>query len=114
MNQHKLVVVLAGAALMLSVAVATAASAQERPTIPKEAVEAAKRAAAQPAGKAPSGPALPAPLGCQGPITKVIDTGYEDLKFTPAVYGTNPGGGEGGQFDRTPVLSTRVTLAAGT
>jgi hypothetical protein len=53
------------------------------------------------------------PLGCSGPITKVLDIAYEGLKTTTAVYGTNPGGGEGGQFDKTPVLTTKVTLAAG-
>jgi hypothetical protein len=40
----------------------------------------------------------------------VIDVGYEGVKTTTAVYGTNPGGGEGGQFDKTPVLSTKVEL----
>jgi len=53
----------------------------------------------------------PLALSCSGPITKVIDVAYEDLKTTSAVYGSGPGGGEGGQFDKTPVLSTKVTLA---
>ena len=93
------------------------AQAQERPAFSKEAVEAAKRAAAQQAAKpgAPAPAPVPAPLvlGCRGPVSHVLDTAFEGVKFTSAVYGTSPGGGEGRQFDPTPVLSTRVTLAAG-
>lgn len=76
-------------------------SAQERPFI------------VEPKGEAPT-PAAPQPalMGCGGPITKVMDLGYEGLKTTTAVYGTNPGGGEGGQFDKVPVLTTKVQLAA--
>jgi len=85
------------------------ANAQERETFPKEQVEAAKRGAPQ-TEKA----AAPTTLGCRGPITQVVDAGDENLRFTSAVYGTNPGGGEGHQFDKTPVLSTTVTLAKGT
>ena len=112
MKHHKLVTAI-GCAAVLSVGLATAAGAQERSAFPKEAVEAAKRAAAQPAGKAPAA-AAPVQLGCRGPVSLVLDTGFEGLKFTSAVFGTNPGGGEGGQFDKKPVLTTRVTLAAGT
>jgi len=52
-------------------------------------------------------------LDCSGPIARVIDVGYEGVKTTTAVFGTSPGGGEGGQFDKTPVLSTKVDLAEG-
>lgn len=97
---------------------ASDARAQERNAFTKQDVDAAKRAAPQPAGKpattAQAAKAAPAPLACRGPVSLVLDTAFEGLKFTPAVYGTNPGGGEGGQFDKTPVLSTRVTLAQGT
>jgi hypothetical protein len=65
-------------------------------------------------GAAPAKPAGPVILECTGPITKVIDVAYEDVKTTSVVYGSNPGGGEGKQFDQTPVLSTKVTLAKGT
>ena len=85
---------------------------QERETFSKEAVEAAKRA--EKAGPNKADAAAPALLGCKGPITQVLDLGFEGLKFTSAVYGTTPGGGEGGQFDKTPVLTTRVSLAKGT
>jgi len=79
---------------------------QEGPAFSKEAQERARKAAASKA-------VAPALLGCRGPITQVIDTAYEDVKFTSAVYGTSPGGGEGGQFDKAPVLTTKVTLANG-
>jgi hypothetical protein len=60
-----------------------------------------------PGGQVPQ----PSPVSaCAGPITRVIDIGYEGVKTTTAVYGQNPGGGEGGQFDKTPVLSTKVEL----
>jgi hypothetical protein len=117
-NHHRLVVsVLGGVAMILSLGTATGAHAQERSAFSKKDVEAAKRAATQSAAKAPTAQAAqaaPAPLGCRGPITQVLDVAFEGLKFTSAVYGTNPGGGEGGQFDKTPVLSTKVTLAQGT
>lgn len=57
--------------------------------------------------------AAPKPLACTGPITKVIDVADESLKLTSALYGSTPGGGEGGQFDKTPVLSAKVTLTQG-
>ncbi|HXT62717.1 MAG TPA: hypothetical protein VN696_06740 [Pyrinomonadaceae bacterium] len=85
------------------------ANAQEREAFPKEQVEAAKRGGPQ------TEKALVATtLGCRGPITQVVDVGDENLRVTSAVYGTNPGGGEGQQFDKTPLLSTTVTLAKGT
>ena len=40
----------------------------------------------------------------------MLDVAYEGFKATSAVFGSNPGGGEGGQFDKTPVLSTKVEL----
>jgi hypothetical protein len=55
------------------------------------------------------GPEAPI-LGCNGAITKVLDVAYEGFKATSAVFGSSPGGGEGGQFDKTPVLSTKVEL----
>jgi hypothetical protein len=80
-------------------------NAQEQPLFSKEQQEQARKTATQ--------PITPALLGCRGPITQVIDVGYEDVKITFAVYGTSPGGGEGQEFDKTPVLSTSVTLLKG-
>ena len=93
-------------ALFVLLNTARRVDAQERQTFTKEQQEQARKGAAQ----APA----PLPLGCRGPVTQVLDLGDENLKFTPAVFGTNPGGGEGGQFDKTPVLTTRVSLAQGT
>jgi hypothetical protein len=91
------------AALAASVIVLGAASAgaQERrfyQDVPKQGA-AKDRAAAE----APT-------LECSGPIARVIDLAFEGGKTTSAVFGNNPGGGEGGQFDKTPVLSTKLEL----
>lgn len=67
----------------------------------------------QDAAPAERGPGA-ATLNCTGPITKVVDVSYEGVKTTSALYGSSPGGGQGGQFDKTPVLTTKVTLAQGT
>lgn len=50
---------------------------------------------------------------CRGPVTRVMDVGYEGVKTTSFNWSNTTGGGESGRFDKTPVLSTRVTLAAG-
>lgn len=50
---------------------------------------------------------------CASTVTNIIDVGDEGQHTTAAVFGTNPGGGEGGQFDKTPVLSTKVVLTDG-
>src|SRR5262245_2048503 len=58
--------------------------------------------------------AHPSPaLRCKGPITSVLDVGFEGLKFTPFNWSSTAGGGESGRFDPTPVLSTTVTLTDG-
>ncbi|HEX4860633.1 MAG TPA: hypothetical protein VFV07_05315 [Rhizomicrobium sp.] len=61
------------------------------------------------------GPAAPviAPYTCKGPVNLVVDVADENLHTTTAVFGTTPGGGEGKQFDKTPVLTTKVTLRDG-
>jgi len=93
-------------ALILLPGLASVVKGQERPIFPKEEVERARNAASQ--GNAP------APvLRCTGPITRVIDVGDENVRFTSANFHANPGGGEGGGFDKTPLLSTNVTLAQG-
>ncbi|HWN11302.1 MAG TPA: hypothetical protein VNO50_18850 [Pyrinomonadaceae bacterium] len=88
---------------------------QDRQTFSKEDIERAKKAAGQSDGKqahalqpAPSG------LGCRGPITQVLDVADENVRFTGANYFTNPGGGQGAGFDKTPLLTTKVQLAQGT
>lgn len=86
-----------------------AANPPARPAFSRELVEAARKAS-ETGGKANKDEKEPAELGCTGRITRVIDVGYEGLKFTPAVFGSSPGGGEGGQFDKTPILSTRIEL----
>jgi hypothetical protein len=57
--------------------------------------------------------AAPAPttiLRCTGPVARVMDLADEGVRTTSAVFGTNPGGGEGRQFDKTPLLSTKLNL----
>ena len=44
-------------------------------------------------------------LACEGKVRLAIDAADEAVHATPAIFGTAPGGGEGGQFDPTPVLS---------
>ena len=97
-------------ALTVLLSTCNGVNAQERQTFPKEEVERARKEEQQ---KAAPQAAMPAVLGCRGPITQVMDVGHEGLMFTSANYFTNPGGGEGGGFDKTPVLSTKVTLAQG-
>lgn len=92
------------------------AQEREQPAFSKEEVERARREAGEqerrPAPQAAEAVA-PAKLGCRGPITRVLDVGDENLRFTSANYFASPGGGEGGRFDKTPVLSTRVELTGG-
>ena len=53
-------------------------------------------------------------LTCQGKIRRTTDVADEVVHATPAIFGTGPGGGEGGQFDPTPVLSINdVSLQEG-
>jgi hypothetical protein len=70
----------------------------------------------------PKGDARPAAKGafshkgvqnCRGPIARVEDVGDETWKTTGANFNAPAGGGEGGRFDKTPVLSTKVTLKEG-
>jgi hypothetical protein len=86
-------------------------NAQERPAFSKEEVERAKRDSTQ-AGAAAAA-AANEQYGCRGPITQVTDIADERVRFTSANYFAGPGGGEGGGFDKTPVLSTRVSLQTG-
>jgi hypothetical protein len=94
---------IAALASVILLGTAAAANAQERGFFQAPKQGAAKDRANTEAPEAPI-------LGCNGPIAKVLDVAYEGTKATSAVFGSNPGGGEGGQFDRTPVLSTKVEL----
>jgi hypothetical protein len=85
---------------------------QDQPAFSKEAVERAKREYER-TGGAPQAAAPDAPIHCRGPINQVIDVADERLRFTSANYFAGPGGGEGGRFDKNPVLSTRVVLSGG-
>src|SRR5262249_14287672 len=113
MKFHRRVICLAGlAGLACVLAAVDNASAQERSFFVVPKGDAPTPAPAP----SPGGQVPPAPVAseCVGPITKVMDIGYDGVKTTAAVYGTNPGGGEGGQFDKTPVLSTKVELGENT
>ncbi|HEV7644767.1 MAG TPA: hypothetical protein VGO50_12550 [Pyrinomonadaceae bacterium] len=103
------------AAIVLMSAVHTVVAQQDRQFIPKEAVDKAKAEAKSGKKSDTSKAAAPAPevLECTGPVSRVLDVAFEGLKFTPADYFTLPGGGEGGGFDKTPVLSTKVRLVEG-
>jgi hypothetical protein len=100
-------------AFIVLLSTAKGVNAQERQTFPKEEVERARKEEQDQAKNAAPQAAMPAVLGCRGPITQVVDVGFEGVKFTSANYFTHPGGGEGGGFDKTPVLSTKVNLAQG-
>lgn len=96
---------------------ANGALAQEkRQTFPQEEVDRAKRADKAKPSKARktksrvTARAQESTLRCTGPIKLVTDVGFEGLKFTSANYFASPGGGEGGGFDKTPVLSAKVRL----
>lgn len=56
----------------------------------------------------------PGVLTCKGPLKLVTDIAFEGVKTTGYNWSVVGGGGEGARFDPTPVLSTTVTLAAGT
>jgi hypothetical protein len=89
---------LAASFLLLGAGVAGAQEPERR------FLEEPKQGAAEPAGPPP------AVLSCTGPITKVIDVAYENVKTTSTVFGGSGGGGVGGKFDKIPVLSTKVKL----
>ena len=50
---------------------------------------------------------------CQGGVTLVGDVGVEGRRSTAWNFGVVGGGGEGGRFDPTPVLQTKVQLTQG-
>jgi hypothetical protein len=53
-------------------------------------------------------------LNCKGSTVKAItDVAFEGFLFTPTAFAPGSGGGEGGCFAPTPVLSTTVTIPTG-
>src|ERR1051326_7194519 len=87
---------------------AFALHAQERGMFSKEL--AARNKAGAPAAVRHS---QTTPEECRGPLAMVTDVGFEGLKTTSANFGVPAGGGEGGRFGKTPILSTRVELREG-
>ena len=94
-------------ALIVTAGMSSVVMAQDRRVFSGEKEDDAKKArSAAPAGRAQQ-------LSCRGPIRMVTDIADENTRFTPANFFTMPGGGEGGGFDKTPLLTTRVSLKAG-
>ncbi|HWM94830.1 MAG TPA: hypothetical protein VN493_29015 [Thermoanaerobaculia bacterium] len=56
----------------------------------------------------------PGVLTCRGPVRLMTDVAFEGFRFTAFNFNPANGGGEGGCFDPTPVLSTTVSLPQGT
>lgn len=50
---------------------------------------------------------------CRGKVRSVSDTAFEGVKTTAWNFGMVGGGGESTRFDKTPVLSTKLTLTEG-
>lgn len=92
------------AALTALFSTADGSIAQERRFFSTEQNKDAPKPKPSPAAKA---------IACKGPIANVMDFASEDYQTTSAVFGSNPGGGEGGQFDKTPVLSAKLSLTEG-
>ena len=95
------------AALIVSAGMSSVVMAQDRRVFSGEKEDDAKKARSEAAaGRAQQ-------QTCRGPIRQVTDIADENTRFTPANFFTMPGGGEGGGFDKTPLLTTRVSLRAG-
>ena len=98
-------------AALVFMGTADTAFAQQRQGFSKEDVERAKAEDKNTQRRSPeAAEAQTNAFRCYGNVSRIIDVGYEGLKFTSANYFANPGGGEGGGFDKMPVLSTRVKL----
>ena len=86
---------------IIAVSLTGAAAAQQKPFLSRE-----------PVSKAPHSQTTV--FGCHGPIAAVTDVAYEGLKTTQFNWSSTAGGGESGRYEKTPVLSTKVSLADGT
>jgi hypothetical protein len=51
---------------------------------------------------------------CTGEVFRVEDVAFEGVKTTSFNWSSTGGGGEGGRFDKTPVLTTKIELEDGT
>src|SRR6185503_11909759 len=94
-------------ALIITAGIPSGVIAQERRVFSGEREDEAKRA------RRDAGAGQTQQLACRGPIKQVTDIADENTRSTPANFHTMPGGGEGGGFDKTPLLTTRVSLKAG-
>lgn len=96
----------------------SAVQAQEAAPMPARGIlsrELENRTGARAPAPAAAGHNSSIPYNCiGGPIHAKTDVGYEGVKFTSFNWSSTAGGGETGRFDKTPVLTTRVTLANGT
>ncbi|SJM92409.1 exported hypothetical protein [Crenothrix polyspora] len=64
----------------------------------------------------PTGQAAPAAVvhkPCTGSVRSVNDVAFEGVKTTSYNWISIGGGGEGGRYDKTPVLSTKLKLSSG-
>ena len=95
-------------ALIITAGMSSVVTAQERRVFSGDREEDARKARPEAAAAART-----RQLTCRGPIRQVTDIADENTRFTPANFFTNPGGGEGGGFDKTPLLTARVSLRAG-
>lgn len=112
--------VLSGSVIQLLLTISLCQAAEVPSPITKDLAAAAPSAAQEvpnsllqlkkPSSAAPSSTVPPTLYRCDGPINRVIDVADEGVRATAAIFGSSPGGGEGGQFDPVPVLSTQVNL----
>lgn len=121
MRHHRWGWIALGAVLALP-ATAPRAAAQDQPqAMQQRGMLSRERPREAPVPGAPGGgPQGPAPHNqndtyeCRGPVSRVQDVAFEGAKWTSFNWSSTAGGGDSGRFDRTPVLSTTVTLAPGT
>jgi len=95
---------LAAVAVLLTAATTTASAQEQRGFLTLEKTDGVARAMHNPS----------VPAECRGPVSLVTDVGYEGVKTTGANFAAPAGGGESGRFDKTPILTTKVSLEEGT
>jgi hypothetical protein len=87
-------------ALIVLLSTANVANAQDTPFLKEDTTK--------------NAPHPPQPQRCVGPISSVVDVGFEGIRTTAFNWANPIGGGESGRFDPVPLLSTSVNLTAGT
>lgn len=107
-RDHRVIRAASLAALLVSLAAATRSDAQERSFFSREPDK-------EPNARAPVPPGhgTTVPYGCVGPVQKATDVAFEGVKTTSHNWSNANGAGESGRFDKNVVLTTRVTLLAG-